>query len=100
MVTASWFTMPTPPRRFTGAISDTYMGTSEVLRPVGTRHDGGVDLTDTRKCTKRVVSSASRYIIYICSMRTLVLKGNAVAADIQIAEDLHRDDMQFSDTYV
>lgn len=32
-VTASWFTVPRPPLRFNGAISDMYMGTSEVFKP-------------------------------------------------------------------
>lgn len=32
-VTASWFTVPRPPLRFNGAISDMYMGTNEVFKP-------------------------------------------------------------------
>lgn len=32
-VTASWFTVPRPPLRFSGAISDMYMGTNEVFKP-------------------------------------------------------------------
>lgn len=32
-VTASWFTVPRPPRRFNGAISDMYMGTNDVFKP-------------------------------------------------------------------
>lgn len=32
-VTASWLTVPKPPRRFRGAISDMYIGTSDVFRP-------------------------------------------------------------------
>ena len=32
-VTASWFTVPRPPRRLRGAISEMYMGTSDVFRP-------------------------------------------------------------------
>lgn len=34
MVTASWLTVPRPPRRLSGAISLIYMGTREVLSPV------------------------------------------------------------------
>ena len=32
-VQPSWFTVPKPPRNVNGAISETYMGTSEVFRP-------------------------------------------------------------------
>lgn len=32
-VTASWFTVPRPPRKFSGAISLMYMGTNEVFSP-------------------------------------------------------------------
>lgn len=32
-VTANWLMVPSPPRRVSGAISEMYMGTSEVLRP-------------------------------------------------------------------
>lgn len=37
-VTANWLTVPKPPRRFSGAISEMYMGTSEVLRPSNQIH--------------------------------------------------------------
>lgn len=32
-VTASWLTVPSPPRKFNGAISDMYIGTSDVFSP-------------------------------------------------------------------
>lgn len=34
-VTPNWLTVPKPPRKFNGAISEMYMGTSDVFNPVG-----------------------------------------------------------------
>ena len=33
IVTASWFTVPRPPLKLSGAISDIYIGTNDVFRP-------------------------------------------------------------------
>lgn len=47
-VTASWFTVPSPPRRLSGAISDMYIGTSEVFSPVSKQTDVSIPYANER----------------------------------------------------
>lgn len=45
IVTANWLTVPRPPRKFNGAISDIYIGTSDVFKPKQKREK---DICDPR----------------------------------------------------
>ena len=50
-VTANWFTVPKPPRRVRGAISDIYIGTNDVFKP-----------ETRRKCPQKPASDNATYV--------------------------------------
>lgn len=60
-VTASWFTVPRPPRNVSGAISEMYIGTSEVFRPA---HNNSSYII-TKNSRKKTTGVYSRLLFFL-----------------------------------